>query len=234
MTRTSTSSIVILLSTFLAACAADGGGGGGGDDVVDDDDPCGFASDRYLPYEVGMTWTYQVTDLETGARKTKDQSLDETLEHPTHGPVIVQTTGKLAGSTRSLLRVSGDRVERLEQEDLDATGAVETTTTYDPPQIRIDESADRVVAGATWQESYVETVVEPGAAPEMVANTDSWEVIGDGVECESPLGRFECLHLRRTRTEGGVAIKDFFFARGVGKIRETGDNQTEELTGCSW
>ena len=45
-------------------------------------------------------------------------------------------------------------------------------------------------------------------------------------------GTFSCLHLRRTRTEGGVAVKEFFFARGIGKIREIGDNVLEELTAC--
>jgi hypothetical protein len=227
MTRT----IPCLFALTLAACAAEEGGG---DDVVTDDDPCDFASDRYLPYEVGMSWSYQVTDLESGERKIKDQTLDEELDDPTYGRVIVQTTAKLAGSTRSFLQVNGDRVERLQQEDLDATGAVERTTTYEPAQIRIDETPERLVVGATWEEAYAETVVEPGATPMVIPNTDAWEVIAVGATCDVPLGTFECLHLRRTRTEGGIAVKDFYFARGVGKVREEGDNQTEELTGCRY
>lgn len=218
--------IAIALCLFLPACADDDGGG------VTDPDPCGFASDRYLPYEVGMTWSYQVTDLGSGERKDKEQRLDEEIDDPVHGPAIVQITGKLAGSTRSLLRVAGDRVERLVQEDRDTSDAVERTTTYDPPQIRIDESAGRVVAGARWEESYVETVEEPGAPTVEIANTDAWEVVAVDVACEAPIGRFECLHVRRTRTEGGIAIKDFYFARGIGKVREVGDNQSEELSAC--
>lgn len=221
------SQIAIVLCVSLAACAADDGGGG-----VTDPDACGFDSDRYLPYEVGMTWSYQVTDLGSGERKVKDQSLDGEIDDPVHGQVLVQITGKLAGSTRSLLQVNGDRVERFVQEDRDANDGIERTTTYDPPQIRIDESADRITMGATWEETYVETVEEPGTATVMVTNTDSWEVVGVDVTCEVPLGSFECLHFRRTRTEGGLAIKDFYFARGVGKVRETGDNQTEELSAC--
>jgi hypothetical protein len=221
MTRTA-----IALCLLVPACAADDGGG------VTDPDPCGFASDLYLPYEVGMMWSYRVTDLSSGERKDKDQRLDDEIDDPVHGPVIVQITGKLAGSTRSLLRVAGDRVERLVQEDRDTSDAVERTTTYDPPQIRIDESADRVVAGARWEESYVETVEQPGTPTLMIANTDAWEAVAVDVACEAPLGGFECLHLRRTRTEGGIAIKDFYFARGIGKVREVGDNQSEELSAC--
>lgn len=220
---------LIACSLMLAACPGDGGAT---DDDLTDEDVCGFDSDRYLPYEVGLTWTYQVTDLQSGARKVKDQRLVEELEHPELGPVIVQTTGKLAGSTRSLLRVDGDRVVRLQQEDLDAAGAVERTTTYDPGQIRIDESTARLAAGATWEETYAETELEPGTPAETVTTTDAWEVVATDVDCESPLGTFSCLHLLRTRTEGGVAVKEFYFARGVGKVREVGDNVLEELTAC--
>lgn len=215
----------VLLAILLAGCGADGTG-------MTSQDVCGFGSDRYLPYEPGFTWTYLVTDVETGERKTKDQALVEEIDDPTFGRVIVQTTGKLAGSTRSLVRVEGDRVVRLHQEDLDSAGAVERTTVYDPGQIRIDESPGRVTAGATWDEGYAETFIEPSAEPLTVATTDSWEVLGVDVPCEAPLGSFECIHLRRTRTESGVAVKEFLFARGVGKVRETGDNQVEELVDC--
>lgn len=215
----------VLFAVLLAGCGSEGPG-------TSNQDLCGFGSDRYLPYEPGFAWTYLVTDVETGERKTKEQRLEEEIADPTYGPVIVQTTGKLAGSTRSLVRVEGDRVVRLQQEDLDSAGAIERTTVYDPGQIRIDESPERMVEGATWQEGYAETFIEPSAEPLTIATTDVWEVLGVDVACESPAGSFACIHLRRTRTEGGVAVKDFLFARGIGKVRETGDNQVEELVEC--
>jgi len=215
------------LPLVIAGCGAEGG-----DDGPLPDDVCGFGSDRYLPYQLGFTWSYQVTNVESGERKIKDQSLEEEIEHPDFGRVIVQLTGKLAGSTRSLLRVEGDRVVRFLQEDLDVDGVVERTTTYDPPQIRIDESPDRTTTGASWEEAYDETEVDAAGSPVTLSTTDAWEVLGVDVACTSPLGDFECLHLRRTRTVGGVAVKEFHFARGVGKIRESGDNQVEELTAC--
>ena len=195
-------------------------------------DPCGAGSDRYLPVAPGLRWTYQVTELDSGERKRKEQSIAEAIDDPQLGPVLVQLTGKRAGSTRSLLRVDGDRVVRLSQDDLDATGAVERTTRYDPGQIRIDESAARTVPGAAWEETYQEHAVEPGGAPTTVATRDRWEVIAVDVACTSGVGTLACLHLRRTRIEGGIAVKEFWFARGVGKVRETGDRQIEELTAC--
>ena len=50
--------------------------------------------------------------------------------------------------------------------------------------------------------------------------------------CDSPMGEFSCLRVRRTRITGGMAEKEFHFARGIGKVREVGSNQLEELTAC--
>ena len=219
------------LASTLAACGGDDDGGGGADGGTPAD-PCGFGVDDYLPYEAGFTWSYRVTDLGTGARETKEQRIDPGTVHEEFGEVVEQVTSKANGETVSLLRKEGDRVLRFQQEDFDTAGTLERTTVYDPAQIRIDESSERTTAGATWQESYTEIVTEPALPPVETATLDDWEVVADDVECDSPLGTFRCLHLRRTRTQGGVAVKDFFFARGVGKVREAGSSQLEELTAC--
>ncbi|HEU5058825.1 MAG TPA: hypothetical protein VFU21_19965, partial [Kofleriaceae bacterium] len=124
-----------------------GAAGCGGDDDGGDGDPgtCGFESDDYLPYQAGFTWTYTITDLVSGARETKEQRLEPEMEHPEFGSVMTQVTGKLNGSTVSLVRKEGDRVLRFTQEDRDAADALEQTTTYEPPAIRIDESAERTM-----------------------------------------------------------------------------------------
>jgi hypothetical protein len=214
----------LFLTLCLAACGG-GDGPSGGD--------CGFASDRYLPYEAGNSWTYQITDLSTGMRATKTQAVSA-VDDPDLGPVLLQVTGKLSGTTKSLNRRDGDRLVRFEQEDYDATGTLERTTTYDPSELRIDESAERVAEGAAWDEAYTEIVDDPsGVEVSRVDTIDHWAVVEGAVSCEAPLGTFECLHLRKTRTAGGVAVKDFFFARGVGKVRESGQSQLEELASCA-
>jgi hypothetical protein len=229
--------LVPLLFIATAACSSgggddddddDGGGGGGGD--------CGFDSDRYLPFEAGFSWTYKVTDLDPdagGATAMKEQSLTAVTD-PDYDAVIQQITGKLDGSTRSLLKVDGDRVIRLKQEDLTTAGDVERTTTYDPGQIRIDETPARLEEGTTFEESYDETVMLAAGGTTTTPTTDEWEVVGfpSGDSCKTPAGTFDCIQLRRTRTAGGVAVKDFFFAKGVGKVKESGDSQLEELVSC--
>jgi hypothetical protein len=214
----------------LAGCGGgddDGGGDGGGDPGT-----CGFESDDYLPYQAGFTWTYTITDLVSGAKESKEQRLEPEMEHPDFGTVMTQVTGKLDGSTVSLVRKDGDRVLRFQQEDRDASDQVEKTTTYDPPAIRIDESPERIVAGAEWDEVYTETVDDPVNGTTVIPTTDHWTVLGVDEPCDSPLGTFSCLRLQRTRTQGGVAEKEFQFARGIGKVVEIGGNQLEELTAC--
>jgi hypothetical protein len=234
------SSTRLLTAALLAAAAC------GGDDD-DDDDPsgidagvdaavisCGFGSEDYLPYAAGYRWTYRLTDLDTGERATKDQRIDPEMNHPEYGPVVVQVTGKINGETISLSRREGDRVLRFQQEDWNATGALERTTIYDPPQVRIDESSEHLEVGATWDEEYTEIVLDPKGVELMRVDTvDRNEVLGDDDPCDSPMGNFRCLRIHRTRVLGGVAEKEFHFARGIGKIREVGSNQLEELTDCT-
>lgn len=219
--------VLAILTTvlFLGACGGDDDGGNG-------EATCGFDSEDYLPYEAGFTWTYRITDLVSGATETKEQRLEPEMEHPEYGSVMTQVTGKLGGSTISLVRKEGDRVLRFEQEDRDAADALEQTTTYDPAAIRIDESAERTAAGAEWDEEYTETIEDPVNGTTVVPTVDHWVVLGVDEPCESPLGMFSCIRLRRTRTMGGIAEKEFHFARGIGKVREIGANQLEELTAC--
>jgi hypothetical protein len=226
---------LVLLAALLAAC-----GGDDDDDDAPDAGPdggeinrCGFDGADFLPYAVGYGWTYRLTDLDSGERATKDQRIEPEMNHPDYGRVVVQVTGKINGETISLARRDGDRVLRFQQEDRDATGALERTTIYEPPQVRIDESSAHVEVGAAWDEEYTEIVLDPSGTELMRVDTiDHIEVIGDDDPCDSPMGEFRCLRIRRTRLAGGVAEKEFQFARGIGKIREVGSNQLEELTDC--
>jgi len=219
----------------LAACGGGGEGDADGGDVDAGGDAldCSFESDDYLPYAPGFTWTYRLTDLDDGERAIKEQRIDPEVDHPDYGPVVVQVTGKQSGETVSLTRREGDRVLRFEQEDRDASGALERTTVYQPPQVRIDESSEHVELGAAWDETYTEIEYDPlGVEVMRVETVDHVEILGVDDPCDSPMGEFSCLRVRRTRLAGGVAEKEFHFARGIGKIREVGSNQLEELTAC--
>ncbi len=225
---------ILLFSITLCGVALTGCGGGDDDGSGADagaDGPCGF-EDRYLPYQAGYQWSYRVTDLGNPAVTTKSQEL--TMEDDSElGAVIIQTTTKATGTTTSALKRQADSVVRLRQEDRDELGALERTTVYDPGQNRLDEAPSNLVLGAEWDDVYTVTVTDASGAPVSSGErTDHWEVLGVDVECSSPLGDFTCLHLRRQRIAGGVSDKQFFYAKGIGKVREVNANQVEELVSC--
>lgn len=227
----STTSSMFLAAGLCALVGCGSGDGGSSADAASEDNPCGFDSQQYLPYQSGFSWNYRVVDTGSGTSEEKAQNL--VLEtDPDLGEVIVQTTIKSTGKTISALKREGEAVLRLRQIDVDEAGVEERTTFYNPGQIRLDESADKLEAGATWDESYTVTVVE-NEVETMSARTDRWTVLGVDVECSSPFGDFSCVHVRRERIEGGVSDKQFLFARGVGKVEERNANQIEELVSCS-
>ncbi len=218
--------MVLAVAFLVAAC--------GGDDGPTVSDECGFA-DRLLPFEAGYSWEYRVTDLSTGVRTTKMQSLGAT---PVTDPAfpgemfIEQTTIKANGQTVSKLKLEGDAIIRFVQEDFDDVGDSERVTIYMPGKLRLDEAAARLTVGTTFTENYTATVTETGGTATSTDITESWEVISESSPCTSPLGNFDCTVIRRSRTVGGTSTKDFHFAKGIGKVREEGLSQLEEVVGC--
>lgn len=219
---------------MVAAC---GGGSSSDGDAGSRGAECeqgGMASSNdYLPFEVGNIWRYQVTEVVGQPPETKRQELTEikTPEGETE-PVIVQITTKPNGTTESWFRRQGEVLIRIRQLDYDATGALERSTVYDPYKLRMDESAERTAEGAMWIETYTSIDYDPqGVETSRVEVMDQWTVTGVDVPCDTPWGQLSCLRLHEERLAGGIAVKDFYFARGYGKVREEG-SQVEELIGC--
>lgn len=189
--------------------------------------PCGF-EDRYLPLEHGNTWTYEVTDLATGSVETKHQEF-ELATDPVFGEIIIQTTNKSDERIVSALKREGDVVLRLREEHFDLQEFLFDTVTYDPGKSRIDETPAHLIVGAEWDEVYTMDTLTGGTD---IPRTDHWEVLGSDVECGTGFGDLRCLHLKKVRLQGGIRTKEFFFARGVGKVKTVAPNEIEELVSC--
>ncbi len=222
---------IVVVTLALVGC----GGSSSGDDVdAGGNDPCGFGSDRYLPYQVGFSWEFRVTDLSSGDVATKSQIVDSEFTDPDDSlPALLQITDKDGGKTENWIRVVDDATVRLRQQDFNSLDELIRTSVYDPSAVRLDETPAHLVEGAEWDESYTQIDYDPNdVETARIETTEHWEVLGVDVDCSSPLGDFKCLHVKRTRTQGGVAVKEYMFARGIGKIREDG-GQVEQLTACS-
>ena len=240
----------------LVAC----GGGGGGDDSPDaggnpavdgsvvDADPSapdamnngiceegGRAStDSYLPFAAGNTWRYLVDEFDGNPPAVKAQTYTEMMTPDEEtGPVIVQVTTNNNGSTESWFQQQGTRIVRLRQQDFDLQGNLERTTYYRPHRLRLDETPERLETGVTWTENYVREERDPlDRIVEQENAAEEWTVVSGDTECPEPWNDLRCIHVKRSTIEGGVSLKDYWFARGIGKIREEG-GVLEELVGCT-
>jgi hypothetical protein len=120
-----------------------------------------------------------------------------------------------------------ERIVRYREQSFGAvTGVLEQEEHWDPEKLHIDGSADRTVTGATWLERYDETKLPVGLAMSTHAVSERWTVLADDETLEVPAGIFE--HVIHLRKAGSGATKEYWYLRGVGKIKEVG-TQTEEL-----
>ena len=139
----------------------------------------------------------------------------------------------------------GSRLLRYREQTVDGNdGFVKNESYWEPPRLRLDDTPARVAAGAAWREpDYTETktdmdrvdggldsFIPDGGMTTSLPQQDGWMVVSPGQSITVPAGTFNALALRRVGN-GGSSIKNFWFARDVGKIRETEENQpTEELS----
>lgn len=189
-----------------------------------------------LPWAVGNTWTYRVT--KNGASSDKVTTIGALEAVGGAGPSAklmanhVSTT-KGAGSsdhTESWQAPSTgepERILRFRELTYDPkTGQLQDDVFCEPPKLHIDGSAAHTAKGATWLEKYTESTLAAGMPVTSHAVSERWTVIDDNETLTVSAGTFQhVLHLQKV---GAASTKDYWYARGVGKLKETG-TQTEEL-----
>jgi hypothetical protein len=211
--------------------AGEGGAPGHGGDGAES--PLG----PLLPFATGNTWRYLVT--EDGAVTEKTTVVGDLGSVGGDGPhadapafhVVTNKGAHLEDRTESWQAPASDAPERIvrfrEQAFGARTGELQLEEYWDPPRIHIDGTSERTFTGSTWNETYEETKLEVGRTALRHMVTEIWTVISDDETVSVPAGEFEhAIHLRKT-TNG--KSKDYWYLRGVGKLKEVG-TQTEELT----
>lgn len=199
---------------------------------------CGSESTRYMPLAVGNTWTYLVDDgVNPPVGKTTTLEAVEAVPDKPSVMAFRQRTEKAKGHTLSWLEDAGDRVLRHYDENYDETGMQTSHETYDPSKLRVDETAEHLVVGATWVDAYTDTNVDAnGTVP--VQKVETWTVVAVDEIVTVPAGDIPCLKLERKGNMANQPLKTFWFARGVGKVKETSeganpDVRSEELQSCA-
>jgi hypothetical protein len=213
----------ILLCFVLAAC----GGSSTADDTPPGDGTPGDPAQRYEPWAEGNVWTYTLTDPKgviptaTGKKTTVGAPADVGGPHAGQTAFLVHVE-QLTGSKDVYETIDGDLDIRYESTFYDAGGTVTSSDVDQPFRLKLDESAAHTTTGATFSTTFTETT--DGGAPST--KTENWRVVSDSEAITVTAGTFSALHIQRTSSSG--KIQDYWYVRGVGKVRETGSGAQEE------
>jgi hypothetical protein len=205
---------------------------GCGDDVQagpDSGDPVACAAplgERLLPLSVGVRWTYDVTDLSApGAPTVNKLSTVEAFEdvgaRKAGTSAFRLRTEKASGETVSWQEDRCTAIVRHREQSFGSNGTMESDQFYMPGKLRVDESPAHLTVGARWTVSYEELEVDPVAGESRVSKDETWSVEAVDESITVPAGTFVTVQLRKVTS--GDADKRFWFAAGVGKVKEQGE-----------
>lgn len=223
----------VVVAWLACACLAACGGGSSEPDAPPGDGQCPTVG-RYFPLETGNSWSYAVTDVGTGDKETKTQTVGplEDVGGAKAGTMAYRlTTTKVGGMVTSWQEDTGDMVIR--HREIDAAGAQMTDEIYEPNKVRVDETPPHITAGATWDVTYQEAVTNSQTQmTTTIAKTERWNVVSANEIVTVDAGSFCALKVRRTSMSdaGSKSDKTYWFTRGVGKVKEEGTDQIELLT----
>jgi hypothetical protein len=191
-----------------------------------------------LPLKTGNAWMYLVTD-ETGVPTPKTQTVMEEGPVGGSGPNAGVTAFRMVtrkgvngmDETISWQARIGTRVVRYREQAYMANPphALELEEHWDPFKLRVDETPDHMVAGATWTETDQETKLPVGGTPLTMQVQERWTVAAERQMVTVQGRSYEVMILTKT----GASQKTYWWARGIGKVKEIGINQTEELIAYS-
>jgi hypothetical protein len=195
------------------------------------------SAERYLPLVIGATWTYDTSDM--GAPVVVKTSTVEALEDVGERKAgvtafrvrTVKTGG--AGELGDVVSWQEDRctsIVRHREQQFDPAAALVTDQFYVPGKLRVDESAARLTVGARYTISYTEVEVDNIPGDTTTTKDEVWMVEAVDEMLTVSAGTFLTLRVRKTTS--GNADKTYWFVKGVGKVREMGE-QIEDLTAYS-
>ncbi|WP_434382510.1 hypothetical protein [Melittangium boletus] len=214
---------------------ATGCGVAGGTDTGTDGDNGGEVQETQgalLPWAEGHRWTYRVT--ESGTVSEKELSVGALEAVGGTGPLSAEkahrvTSRKSNGEvTLSWQAVSSERLLRYREQSFDAGAtSAKSEEWWSPAKLHVDMAPEHLVKGTTWVETYAETKQKAGKSPTTETTRDLWTVVSEAESVTVPAGTFTAVVLRKT---GNSKTKTYWFVRGVGKVKESGE-ETEELLG---
>lgn len=177
-----------------------------------------------MPLRVGNRWEYRVTSS-GGTVSQKIQSVTGTVAIGDVAAFRLLTERAGERETESVQGVVGGVLVRFSETGYRAGTTIERLR-YEPPAVRID--SNHVRAGEQYQTQHKKITLDAGG--NVLSSVDvfhTFTVEADAETVDVPAGRFTAVRVRRESSDSSV--KTYWYAPGLGKVKETG-GQTEELS----
>jgi hypothetical protein len=188
------------------------------------------AEGSFEPTPAGASWTYATNETgPTGAvMGTKTVTVEASEPVPGKASVTAWRLHTVVSGAEDQLTWQAGTASAIVRyrDDVFAAGGTTTllnSSAYAPSKLRIDTTAAHLVAGVTYMETYTETLTDAtmGNATSSTSKPFRWKVVSATESVTVPAGTFTTVHLQKSNGNTGTVDKDYWFARGVGKIKET-------------
>ena len=200
--------------------------------------PGGFAASSReidsIPLSVGARWTYHATDPASGMSGTTESKVEALNDMGKAGVMAFQIRSTmLLGSTVNWQQDLGTSIVRQREQFFDSTGSMRSDYLFMPSRLRLDESPAHTVQGATWTETHTALVDDLTLGTKVTGTfMVTWTVEAVNEMVTVPAGTFSCLRVHRVQTGFSSSDEMHWFARHVGKVKETGP-EPKDLTSYS-
>jgi hypothetical protein len=191
---------------------------------IDGPPPAAGSKQSHFPLVDGTSWTYHHTNLVDDPWDETDEVVATTYKGE-DAFVLSDQEDAQGEQTHSTHVVDGTRVYRAYKE-VAVGNMVAVTTTYDPPFLRYDEAwtntSDSVTLDDDWTQVCVIASTASNCAPGAIkpgTTTHTYTVLDTAAKLTVPAGTFTTVKIQRDNVTS-PETKLFWFAAGVGKIRE--------------
>ncbi len=186
--------------------------------------------ESFEPAPVGATWEYDTTDegadggTVMGTKSVSVQAIEPVPGRAGITAARIHTVVPGAEEQNTWQAETATAIVRYRDEIYLAgagTSGLEEVDVYAPSKLRVDTA--HLTTNQTYTESYTESVTQvmQGNNTTSTSKPFAWKVIDGSESITVPAGTFTALHLQKSNGNSGAIDKDYWFVRGVGKVKET-------------
>lgn len=189
--------------------------------------PLGAPSTRLYPLVTGASWRYRFTaPLET-TEQTVTVFAPELVEDTTVTAFKVVTQKAHGVVVTNWIEDTGSQIIRHRELSIDGDGDNFGDERFTPGRPILDEVDKHLDAGSSWKTHFKDTITDSGGTYQD-CKSDQWELESADDAVTVPAGTFHAIKL--TRVDSGTTT---WYARGVGRVKQTGATTTFELLDVS-